>query len=170
MSLVDKLSKPASVCALAILGASATPAVADSLSRSVDVNGTPAQVWSKIGPFCASKDWHPAIGSCTEDGKSPPTRTLVTKDGKATFVELQVARSDKRHFYTYTFVSSPLPVKDYSATIRVTAKGNEMSTVTWSGEYTPAPAMETAAKDALGGIYESGLNSIKAMFEKRVAE
>jgi hypothetical protein len=170
MSLADKLSKPMSVCAITILGASATPAVADSLSRSVDVNGTPSQVWSKIGPFSAIKDWHPAIGSCTEDGKSPPTRTLVTKDGKATFVETQLARSDKRHFYTYTFVSSPLPVKEYAATIRVTAKGNDLSTVTWSGEYKPAPGAEIAAKDALSGIYESGLNSIKAMFEKRVAE
>ena len=56
----------------------------------------------------------------TEDGKVPPTRTLVTKDGKATFVELQTVRSDTKHFYTYQ--STPLPVTHYTSTIKVAAK------------------------------------------------
>ena len=70
-----------SVCTLAFLGAGLSAASAASLSRSVDVNGTPEAVWSMIGPFCAIKDWLPPVGSCTEDGKTPPTRILVTKDG-----------------------------------------------------------------------------------------
>src|ERR1700754_3113227 len=65
-----------------------------SLTRSIDVKGDPATVWALIGPYCAIKDWHPAIGACTEDGKSTPTRTLTTKDGAAVFVERQTARDD----------------------------------------------------------------------------
>ena len=150
----------------AVLSAGASPASADSLSRSLDVNGAPSEVWSAIGPFCAIKDWLPPVGSCTEDGKTPPTRTLVTKDGSATFVETQTARSDERRSYSYTFKSSPLPLTRYTSTIEVTAKGPSQSTVTWSSTYTPNEGKEKEAKDALSGIYAAGLNAIEARFAK----
>ncbi|MCE9524050.1 MAG: SRPBCC family protein [Alphaproteobacteria bacterium] len=154
------------VSALAFTDASASHAVAASLTRSVDVRATPAAVWSMIGPFCAIKDWLPPVGTCADDGKTPPTRTLVTKDGKATFVELQTRRDDARHSYSYAFVSSPLPVTDYNSTIKVTALRNGMARVTWTGTYVPALGKEKDAKDALSGIYQSGLDEIKAKFAK----
>jgi hypothetical protein len=155
---------PVSVLALSILSAGAASAA--SLSRSVDVEGTPSAVWLMIGPFCAIKDWLPPVGTCTEDGKVPPTRTLVTKDGKATFVELQTARSDTKYFYTYTFQSSPLPVTHYTSTIKVAAKSKGVSTVTWSGVYMPEHGKEKDANDALSGIYQAGLDAIKAKLTK----
>jgi hypothetical protein len=153
-------------CALCALSAHGLPASAASLSRSIDVNGTPAAVWHLIGPFCAIKDWHPAIGTCTETNTSPPTRTLVTKDGKATFVEPQTARSDAEHSYTYMIKSSPLPVVNYTSTIKVIAKSKGMSTVTWSSTYTPEQGKEKDAESALTGIYESGLEAIKSKLTK----
>jgi hypothetical protein len=154
------------VAALLLLSTGTPPASAASLSRSVDVQGAPSEVWSVIGPFCAIQDWLPPVGTCTEDGNAPPTRTLVTKDGKATFVELQTARSDKKHFYTYTFRSSPLPVTHYESTIEVAAKGKGASTVTWRGMYTPDQGKEKEANDALAGIYGAGLDAIKARFAR----
>lgn len=156
----------APVLAVMSVTALAMPASAASLSRSVDVEGTPSQVWRMIGPFCAIKDWLPPVGTCTVDGNTPPTRTLVTKDGKATFVETQTARSDAEHFYTYTFRSSPLPVAKYTSTISVVAKSTGISTVTWQSTYVPNPGMEKDASDALTGIYKAGLDSIKANFTK----
>ena len=155
-----------SVVALSLLSAVSLPASAASLSRSVDVEGTPSAVWLIIGPFCAIKDWLPPVGTCAEDGKVPPTRTLVTKDGKATFVEMQTARSDTEHFYTYMFQSSPLPVTHYTSTIEVAAKGKGISTVTWSGDYVPEYGKEKDANDALSGIYEAGLDAIRAKLAK----
>jgi Polyketide cyclase / dehydrase and lipid transport len=155
-----------SACALILLTAGTSPVSAASLSRSVDVNGTPTAVWSMIGPFCAIKDWHPAIGTCIEDGNGPQTRTLVTTDGKATFVETQTARSDAEHLYSYTFISSPLPVTHYTSTLKVTAKSKDISTITWSGSYTPDRGKEDDASDALRGIYESGLDAIKTKLMK----
>ena len=155
-----------SVLALSLLSAGASSASAASLSRSVDVEGTPSEVWSIIGPFCAIEEWLPPVGTCTEDGKVPPTRTLVTKDGKATFVELQTARSDTKHFYTYTFQSSPLPVTHYTSTIEVAAKSKGISTVTWRGRYMPEHGKEKDANDALSGIYKAGLDAIKAKLTK----
>jgi len=158
----------ASVCvsSLVLMSANAAPASGAELTRSVDVAAAPSAVWSAIGPFCAIKDWLPPVGTCTEDGKAPPTRTLVTKDGKATFVEKQVARNDADYAYTYSFVSSPIPVTNYVATIKVEPKGDGTSTVSWHGTYKPLPGKKKEANEALAGVYEVGLASIKAKFAK----
>ena len=161
---IAKIAAP--VSAFLIVAGNVVPASAASLSRSVEVDGAPAQIWSQIGDFCAIRDWHPAIGSCTEDGKTPPTRTLVTKDGKATFVEFQTTASRKKHLYGYTFVSSPLPVTNYKSILKVSAKGRGRAQITWSGDYTPDVGKEKDADAALSGIYESGLEAIKAKFAK----
>lgn len=137
-----------------------------TLTRSVQVKGSPAEVWSQIGSFCAIEVWHPAIGKCSEDGKTPTTRTLVTREGGAIFVELQTARSDAEHRYSYTFTSAPVPVAHYSSTFQVVAAGPGVSTVSWSGVYTPNPGKETTATEALSGIYESGLGAIQARLGK----
>lgn len=159
------LGRSAAIVAIA-LGFGASAASAASLSRSMEINGAPAAVWSAIGAFCAIKDWLPPVGMCIEDGKTPPTRTLVTKDGKAAFVEKQTARNDAEHTYSYAFVSSPLPVTNYSSTIKVTAKGEGTSLITWTGTYTPDTGKEKDANEALNGVYEAGLSSIKAKFAK----
>jgi hypothetical protein len=143
--------------AIAAPAGAATPA---TLSRSVEVSGGPAAVWAKIGPFCAIADWHPAIATCVADGKAAPTRTLTTKD-QAKFVELQTAHDREAHRYSYTFVSSPVPVTHYTSTFSVRASGPGRSTVTWRGAYLPNPGQEQAAQAALSGIYESGLAAIK---------
>jgi hypothetical protein len=154
----------AALCALLPTGIA--PASAATLLRSVDVKAPPAAVWSVIGSFCAIKDWLPPVGACIEDGKSPPTRTLVTKDGKAAFVETQTARDDAAFSYSYAFIASPFPLRNYKSTIKVTAKGDGVSTVTWTGSYTPDQGKEKAADEALTGVYEAGLAEIKAKLAK----
>jgi uncharacterized protein YndB with AHSA1/START domain len=141
-------------------------AAAANLSRTIEVSAPPAAVWSAIGAFCAIKDWLPPVGICIEDGKTPSTRTLVTKDGKAAFVEKQTARSDAEHSYSYTFLSSPLPVTNYTSTIKVAAKGEGVSVVTWTGSYTPDSGKEKDASEALNGVYEAGLAGIKTRLAK----
>lgn len=162
---ITALVRSTALCAI-VLGFSAMPVSAANLTRSIEVNGTPSAVWSVIGSFCAIKDWLPPVGVCIEDGKSPPTRTLITKDGKASFVETQTARSENEHSYSYAFLSSPLPVTNYKSTIKVTAKGDGVSVVTWTGSYTPDAGKEKDAIDALSGVYEAGLAGIQAKFKK----
>lgn len=152
-------------CAI-VLGAGVVPASAANLTHSIEVSGAAAEVWSVIGPFCAIKDWLPPVGQCIEDGKSPPTRTLVTKDGKASFVESQTARDDRGYSYSYAFLSSPLPVSQYKSTIKVTARGEGVSVVTWTGTYTPDPGKEKEAVDALNAVYDSGLAAIRDRFKR----
>lgn len=164
--IMPGITRSAALCTVALLAFGVSAASAATLSRSMDVKGSPAAVWSVIGPFCAIKDWLPPVGACIEDGKAPPTRTLVTKDGKAAFVETQTARNDAEYSYSYSFVASPLPVTNYTSTIKVTARGDGFSTITWTGSYTPDQGKEKAASEALNGVYEAGLTEIKARLAK----
>jgi hypothetical protein len=154
------------LAAAALIGAGTVTASAASVTKSIDVGASPAAVWAAIGPFCSIKDWHPAIGQCTTDGKTPPVRTLVTKDGKATFVETETARDDKAGSYSYKIDSSPLPLTGYVSTISVAANASGGSTINWTSTFTPASGKEEAASGAVGGIYQSGLDAIKAKFAK----
>jgi len=164
-SMTAAFGRSAAVAVVA-LGLGTSAASAASLARTMEVNAAPAAVWSAIGGFCAIKDWLPPVGICIEDGKTPSTRTLVTKDGKAAFVETQTARNDREYTYSYVFVSSPLPVTNYSSTIKVTAKGEGSSVITWTGTYNPDSGKEKDASEALNGVYEAGLSAIKARFAK----
>jgi hypothetical protein len=163
--IITALSRSAALGTIA-LGFGTMPVSAANLTRSIEVNGAPSAVWSVIGSFCAIKDWLPPVGMCIEDGKSPPTRTLITKDGKASFVETQTARNEKEYSYSYAFLSSPLPVTNYKSTIKVVAKGDGVSVVTWTGTYTPDSGKEKDAIEALNGIYEAGLTGIQARFKR----
>ena len=51
----------------------------------------------------------------------------------------------------------------------MTARGNDQSTVTWRGSYTPDAGKSEDAKQALEGIYTAGLDSIKAQATQRFA-
>lgn len=168
---LDLIARGASIFAILIsnnvMANNAVPSHTASLTRSINVSGSPATVWAAIGPFCSISEWHPAIASCSEDGKSPPTRTLKTRDGDATFIELQTARNTIRHSYSYSFISAPIPVTNYNSTLSVFANGHGGSTVRWSGVYRPNPGMDRAAANALSGIYASGLQSIEARLARR---
>jgi hypothetical protein len=163
VSAIRAIGAGALACALLLAG----PASADhpaTLTRSVVVHARPDAVWAVIGPFCAIGQWHPAIGSCTTDDAVNPTRTLLTRDGAATFVELEVARNDVGHRYSYSFTSSPIPVTRYLSTFSVRASGKDSSVVTWRGEFKPEDGQTAAATAALAGIYESGLAAIQERF------
>src|SRR5688500_10953383 len=52
------------------------------VKRKIEIDGEKAEVWAKLGGWCAIKDWHPVIAKCeetTEGGKK--RRVLTTKDG-----------------------------------------------------------------------------------------
>ena len=82
------------IASAALLSIGAGAASAASVMKSIDVDAPPAKVWAMIGPFCSISAWHPAIGKCTTDGNAEP----ITKDGKATFVEIETAREGHELF------------------------------------------------------------------------
>ena len=143
-----------------VLAAGTLTASAASVDKEINVKAPADKVWAMIGPFCSIAKWHPAIGTCTEDNG---VRTLTTKDGKGTFVEKQTKNDPKDMKYSYEIEKSPLPITGYNSMIKVTPEGADKSKVEWSSTYTPDSGKADAAKSALEGIYQSGLDNIKKM-------
>ena len=132
-----------------------------SISQELPV---PAQtVWSVVGGFNALPDWHPAVAKSetqTEGGAKVRTLSLA---GGGTIVERLEQVDDKERAYTYSILSGPLPVADYTATIRVRESGAGC-TIEWSSEFTPSGAPESEAAAAIRGVYEAGFENLKKMF------
>ncbi|MDP4024746.1 SRPBCC family protein [Methylobacterium sp. NEAU 140] len=142
-----------------VLLAGTAPGLALEVTSAVDIAAPPAKVWQTIGDFCGIGTWHPAVEKCTpseQDGKK--IRTLSLKGG-GTLKEEQLSRDDKVMSYTYTILEGPLPVSDYKSTLAVAPEGSG-SKVTWSGTFAAKGAPDTVAKDAIQGIYDSGLKAI----------
>lgn len=122
-------------------------------------------VWQTIGSFAAIAQWHPAIESSeetTEDGAT--IRTLTLAGGGGTVVEKLETLNDKERSCTYTIVSSPMPLSNYEATLRVRADGPTSCTVEWSSKFDAEGADENAAATAVRQVYEAGFENLKRMF------
>ncbi|MES9878743.1 MAG: SRPBCC family protein [Candidatus Sedimenticola sp. 1PA] len=120
------------------------------------------KLWETIGGFNALPDWHPGVeGSTLENGGKTRRLTLV---GGGEIVEKLEKMDDAEHSYTYSIVSSPFPIANYSATISIKDDDNGGSEVTWSGNFEPNSGAETDAGKIIEGIYQTGFDNLKKMF------
>lgn len=131
------------------------------VSMSTDLNASADQVWSMVGRFNALPDWHPAVekSELTEAGQM---RTLSLVGGGKIVEKLEKV-DDNSRTYTYSIVDSPLPVANYTATIKVTGHGDN-STVEWSSEFDSAGASPEDAMKAIQDVYQAGFDNLRKMF------
>jgi hypothetical protein len=115
-------------------------------------------VWGKVGDFCGIANWHPAVAKC-ELSHGKKIRTLTLKGG-GTIVERLLKWDEKGMSYTYTIVSSPLPVTNYVSTIKVVSAGTG-SDVVWTGKYKAKKGTSDAdAQKTIDGIYKAGVDAL----------
>jgi len=132
------------------------------VSMQSPVNMSADDVWKLIGQFNALPDWHPAVTSSKlEDGGRIRRLSLL---GGGEIVERleQIEQGDR--LYRYSIVSGPLPVANYTATLRVKEDGKGKATVEWSSEFDPAGATETDATAAVQEIYKAGFEKLRKLF------
>ncbi len=136
------------------------------VSTSMKLGVSAKQVWDLIGGFNALPDWHPAIEKSTIEGEEGATGSVrrLGLAGGGEIVERLEQLDDSGRSYSYSIVSSPLPLANYNATIRVSEDADGNATVEWSGEFDPAGASETDAMKVVEGIYQAGFDNLKKMF------
>jgi len=155
---MNKRSLAISVAITLLLGGAASGA---EVKRMIEIDGEKADVWGKIGAWCAIKDWHPVIAKCeekTEGGKK--VRVLTTKDG-GVIHETQLTTTDTG--YTYRIDESPLPVANYTASfgLEPTKDAKDEISLVWSAKFDPKGATEAEAKTVIDGIFKAGLDEIE---------
>ena len=130
------------------------------ISMTTDLDVSADEVWKLIGGFNALPDWHPAVekSELEEEGQ---VRKLSLAGGGTIIEKLEKIDDDART-YSYTITESPLPLANYTATIKVTGEG-EGCQVEWSSEFEPVGG-ESEAVDIVQNIYQTGLDNLKKMF------
>lgn len=122
-------------------------------------------VWAVIGNFNALPDWHPAVEKSELKSKDGDTLRKLSLVGGGTIEEKLEKIDDKERRYTYSIVSGPLPVSNYTATLKVReAETGTGCTVEWSSEFEAKGTPEGDAIAAIRGIYEAGFENLKKMF------
>ncbi len=153
MKVLKVMAALASFAACGIQSAGAV-----EVRQVAEIKASPAAVWAKIGEWCAIKDWHPAIASC-ESGKRG-FRTLTLKDGGKI---LEKITKMGKNTYSYDIIESPLPVKNYKATLTAKADSLGSTDLTWTAKFDAAKGKTDAeAAAVINGIFEAGLNNIKS--------
>jgi len=133
------------------------------------VNAPAEKVWAIIRRFDAVVDWLPFVKSSPiEDGGDPTRvgciRVLTQTDGEV-FREVLVALSDAERSYSYTFVSSPVPVRNHQTTLHVLSiTDGDRSYVEWSSRFDIDPEYEAQLVDLMNRNFLAGLRNLAEKF------
>lgn len=123
-------------------------------------------LWEAIGRFSAIAEWHPWVESITIENEGRIRRLHIPGGGE--IVERLEAIDPQDRLYRYSVVSGPLPVANYTATLRIKdSEGGQGAIVEWSGEFDPAGASEADAEKAIQDIYLSGFDNLRKLFTGR---
>ena len=133
------------------------------------VDASVEKVWAKIRPFDAVADWLPFVKSSAIEDGGDPTRVgcirIVTQTDGAVFREVLVALSDAERSYSYTFVGSPVPVRNHCTTLRVLPiTDGDRSYVEWSSRFEIAPEHEDQLVELMNDNFLAGLRSLAEQF------
>lgn len=133
------------------------------------VDAPAEKVWATIRCFDAVAEWLPFVKSSPiEDGGDPArvgcVRVLTQTDGEV-FREVLVALSDAERFYSYTFVGSPVPVRDHRTTLRVLPiTDGDRAYVEWSSRFEIAPEHEEQLVKLMNQNFLAGLRALAERF------
>ncbi len=121
------------------------------------VNANAQAVWSILGDFAGIKIRGPITAVEVEGEGVGTVRTIIM--GASQVVERLEAYDDSTMSLKYAILNEdcPLPVSAYSATINVTANGDNACTVDWVGTFEPRGVPEDKASEVVRGIYTGGI-------------
>lgn len=122
-----------------------------------------AKVWELVRDFGGVTQWGgPAIQSCTVEGEGIGAKRRIGLPGGLSIVERLEAFDDAGRSLSYAIVEkSPIPVKDYLSTIRISEVGADECRVDWSSTFEPDGATEEQAQGMIRGVYTGGIAGIR---------
>ncbi len=146
--------------------------------KSVGIDAPAEKVWAVVKDFNGLNSWHPAVATdeiVAGANNAPGAVRLLTLKGGGTIQEKLLSFDDTTHTFKYSIVDGVLPVSQYTSILSVKSAGADKSVVTWSGHFkrkNPAdnPGANEGNKtaiDAISGVYQSGLDSLKKKLEAK---
>lgn len=116
-------------------------------------------LWEMIGDFGDTGKWSGRPPeACVRDGEGVGAlRTLTLADGRIIVDRLE---AQGEYYYSYSIVTSPLPVLAYRATMAVAPLTESDCVLTWSGNIVPDGITDDQAIAFFEDIYRMGIGLI----------
>lgn len=125
------------------------------------INADADEVWSLVSNFSELDKFVEAVADCTTEGTGiGAVRTLTLADGGKVKEKLESLDADQR-LLTYSIVESPMPIENYNGTMQVKNIENGKSEFIWSSTFEAAEGAEDDMKEAMAGLYESGVEGLQ---------
>ena len=132
------------------------------------IEAAPERVWAVVRDFNGLPAWHPGIASSRIENDEPADkvgciRNFTLQDGGIIREQL-LSLSDYDYLCSYSILSSPMGVRDYQATLRLTpvTDGNR-TFVEWSADFACDPGREAELQQQIGeGVFQAGFTALKA--------
>jgi hypothetical protein len=124
-----------------------------------------ARAWEAVRRFDAVAEWLPFVAtSPIEDGREPTavgSVRVVTETSGAVFREVLVAHSDAERAYSYTFVGSPIPVREHRTTLALRPiTDGDRTLAEWSSRFVIAPDQEAELVALMEKNFLAGLRAL----------
>lgn len=133
------------------------------------------RVWDEIRDFNGLPRWHPGIKESRIEGGAPAdkvgcVRDFTLHDG-GRIREKLLALSDWEYSCTYSILESPMGVRDYIATLKLTPiTDGDRTFAEWTAEFDCAPERERPLAQDIGtGVFQAGFDALKRRFGARAA-
>lgn len=118
-----------------------------------------ATLWQEIGSFQGVGDWHPMLDRVEGEGEQPGATRTAYSAGRQQVERLREADPEQL-WHRYTMESTPLPVSDYTAELRVVDHQDNTSTVSWNADFDITSGEESEAVAMVQGFLEAGVSEL----------
>lgn len=137
------------------------------VNMSTTIHASADEVWKLLRDFNGLPKFIAAIKTSTMEGTGVgAVRTLILDGGGPPIVEKLESLDDKARTLSYSIVTSPLPVKDYFATVEVKDAGAGLCELKWSSTFQPKDAPESVAVQTIKGVYAGAFDGLKKLFKE----
>jgi hypothetical protein len=115
-----------------------------------------SRLWALVSNFGALDEIMDGIDECVLEGEGiGATRRVTTANG--TIAESLDVLDHEKMTLVYSIVSGPMPFKDYSATMVVTADSDDSCSLTWTGSFEADGVPIEKADRIASSIYRGGI-------------
>lgn len=131
-------------------------------STSRTLNDSSAAVWETIRDFGGIGRYLPLAGCTLRGAGVGALRTLTTLDG-AVLVERLEHQDDRARTLSYSITDSPLPFRNYVATMTLRELGPQRCELLWSASYDPKGATEAEVDTLLAGVLAAAFEGLEKL-------
>ncbi len=137
------------------------------------IDASADRVWSIVRDFNGLPRWMPVVASSRIEGGQPSDkvgciRNFNLKNG-GNIREQLLSLSDYDYTCSYAILESPMGVRDYTATLKLTPiTDGDRTFAEWTAEFDCEPVREQELVDQIGmGVFQAGFDNLKRQAGRR---